>query len=157
MARNIPPGAKCLTPQQTCVKLGRKQTWLRDKIKNDPTFPKPLYLSTKSWVLIEQHLDDYLAERASTSPPPARPFGVKATAAASRVMTDKEATPGYIGEIVLLIGQSERDKFLRELKECSAPDALADKVEAITSPAYLRGFLRAVQKTLERRLLESET
>ena len=56
----IPVGAKCLTPRQACEKLARRKSWLWDRIKSDPTFPRPIYLSSKGPVLIEQDIDEWL-------------------------------------------------------------------------------------------------
>ena len=61
---NIPPGARCLTPRQTCDKLARRKSWLWDRIKTDPTFPRPVYLGPQGPVFIEQHIDAWLRQLA---------------------------------------------------------------------------------------------
>lgn len=66
-AQSIPSGARCLPPAKTCAKLGRGNTWLWEKVKTDPDFPKPVYLGPKSPVFIEQHLDEYIAKCAAKS------------------------------------------------------------------------------------------
>ena len=58
----IPSGAQCLPPAKARAKFGKGNTWLWDKVKNDPDFPKPVYLGPKSPVFIEQHLDAYIAK-----------------------------------------------------------------------------------------------
>lgn len=58
--RSIPPGAKCLSPKQTYTKFGRKKTWLWDRLKSDPTFPRPVYLGPRSPVFLEHELDAWL-------------------------------------------------------------------------------------------------
>ncbi len=62
---NIPAGARCLPPAKARAKFGKGNTWLWDKVKNDPDFPKPVYLGPKSPVFIEQHLDEYIAKCAN--------------------------------------------------------------------------------------------
>jgi prophage regulatory protein len=54
-------GTKCLSPKKTCEKFDRHKSWLWDKVKNDPQFPKPIYLSRGSPVFLEHELDAYIA------------------------------------------------------------------------------------------------
>lgn len=63
----IPQGAICLPPAKACAKFGRRNTWLWEKVKNDPDFPKPVYLGPRTPVFIEQHLDEYIAKCAAKS------------------------------------------------------------------------------------------
>ena len=57
----IPSGTRCLSPNKTCEKFDRKKSWLWDRVKNDPRFPKPVYLSSGSPVFLEHELDAYIA------------------------------------------------------------------------------------------------
>lgn len=60
-------GRKCLTPAAAAEKLGRKKTWLYDKLKSDPTFPRPFTLGDKSGpVFLEHELDAWITTRAQT-------------------------------------------------------------------------------------------
>lgn len=61
----IPPGAICLPPAKARAKFGKGNTWLWEKVKSDPYFPKPVYLGPRSPVFIEQHLDEYIARCAA--------------------------------------------------------------------------------------------
>lgn len=64
---SIPAGARCLVPAKARAKFDKGNTWLWDKVKSDPDFPKPIYLGPKSPVFIEQHLDEYIAKCAAKS------------------------------------------------------------------------------------------
>lgn len=68
MAVIVPLGAKCLSIKKSREKLSKGNSWIWDRIKNDPTFPKPIYLSPRSPVLIEQQLDEWLEQRANSRP-----------------------------------------------------------------------------------------
>jgi prophage regulatory protein len=59
----IQSGARCLSPKKACEKLDRRKSWLWDRVKNDPGFPKPIYLSAGSPVFLEHELDAYIANR----------------------------------------------------------------------------------------------
>ncbi|CAG4907425.1 helix-turn-helix transcriptional regulator [Paraburkholderia gardini] len=59
-SRNVPAGARCLSPKQTYTKFSRQKSWLWDRVKNDPTFPRPLYLGPRSPVFLEHELDAWL-------------------------------------------------------------------------------------------------
>lgn len=61
--RVIPSGAKCLKPANARKKLDRGNSWLWDRVKNDPDFPKPIYLGT-SPVFLEHEIDAWLADQA---------------------------------------------------------------------------------------------
>jgi len=60
-SRKVPPGTRCLTPRQTQNKFARQKSWLWDRLKNDPTFPRPIYLGPRAPVFLEHELDDWLA------------------------------------------------------------------------------------------------
>jgi prophage regulatory protein len=55
---------KTLAPRGVCEKFSRKKSWLWDRLKNDPEFPKPIYLGPGAPVFIESELDEYLLSRA---------------------------------------------------------------------------------------------
>lgn len=59
-SRKVPPGAKCLTPKQAYSKFSRQKSWLWDRLKSDPTFPRPLYLGPRAPVFLEHELDAWL-------------------------------------------------------------------------------------------------
>lgn len=68
--RVIPDGAKCLAPTKARAKLAdRGNTWLWDKVKNDPKFPKPIYLGGRP-VFLEHELDAYIRAEAAQSTTP---------------------------------------------------------------------------------------
>lgn len=56
---------KFLPPAAAADKLGRKKTWLYDKLKHDPTFPRPVSLSDESGgpVYIEHELEAWMNSR----------------------------------------------------------------------------------------------
>ncbi|CAE6864631.1 AlpA family phage regulatory protein [Burkholderia sp. R-69980] len=62
-SRKIPSGAQCKTPRQTQDKFCRQKSWLWDKVKNDPSFPRPIYLGPHAPVFLEHELDAWLASR----------------------------------------------------------------------------------------------
>ncbi len=64
----LPQGAKGITPKLACQKFSRKKSWLWDRVKKDPAFPKPVYLAPKAPLFIEAELDAYLARLASIRP-----------------------------------------------------------------------------------------
>lgn len=59
------PSVRYLSPTSAAAKFDRKLTWLWDKIKNDPEFPKPIYIGPKSPLLDERLLDEYAAKKAA--------------------------------------------------------------------------------------------
>jgi prophage regulatory protein len=61
MAATIPAGARCLKRAETCRKFAKQKSWLWDRLKNDPTFPRPIYLGPKSPVWLEHELDAWLS------------------------------------------------------------------------------------------------
>ena len=55
---------RCLKPAAAAAKLGRKTTWLYEKLKSDATFPRPVTLGDKSGpVFLEHELDEWLSAR----------------------------------------------------------------------------------------------
>ena len=56
--------AKALSPKKACEKLSRKKSWLWNRVKIDPEFPKPIYLSPGAPIFLEHELDSYLAKCA---------------------------------------------------------------------------------------------
>lgn len=65
--RAIPPGTRCLSPKKSWQKFDHKKSWFWDKVKNDPTFPKPIYLGPRSPVFLEHELDEWLGAQAGSS------------------------------------------------------------------------------------------
>lgn len=63
----IPDGAICLTASLVKKKLACGNTWLWERVKNDPDFPKPVYLGPHRPMWIEQQLDDFLRRKAAES------------------------------------------------------------------------------------------
>lgn len=63
----IPAGTRGLSVKDAGAKFGRGKSWVWDKIKNDPTFPRPVYLGPKAPVLLEHELDAWLAVRVRNS------------------------------------------------------------------------------------------
>lgn len=58
---SIPSGTRGLSIKDAGAKFGRGKSWVWDKIKNDPTFPRPVYLGPKAPVLLEHELEAWLA------------------------------------------------------------------------------------------------
>lgn len=53
-----------LPPAAAAEKLGRKKTWLYEKLKNDPTFPRPATLGDKSGpVFLEEEIEAWMKSR----------------------------------------------------------------------------------------------
>ena len=66
-ASNLDPvfhGARGLSPKKVCEKLSRKKSWLWQRLKTDPDFPRPVYLSPGAPLFFEHELDAYLAKCA---------------------------------------------------------------------------------------------
>lgn len=66
-SNSIPAGARGLSIKDAGAKFGRGKSWVWDKIKNDPAFPRPVYLGPKAPVLLEHELDAWLAALVRTS------------------------------------------------------------------------------------------
>lgn len=60
MKTNTTQGMRCLKPHDAAKKFGRSDSWLQAKVKTDPTFPRPIYLSHKAPVFLEHELDAWL-------------------------------------------------------------------------------------------------
>lgn len=54
--------SRALPTRGVCSKVGRKKTWLWDRVRNDPTFPKPRYMGSRPFWL-EDELNVWLATR----------------------------------------------------------------------------------------------
>lgn len=54
-----------ITPKRAGEKLGRKKSWLWDRVKNDPTFPRPVYLGPRAPIFIESEIDAYIMKLAN--------------------------------------------------------------------------------------------
>ena len=63
----IPNGARFLAPKMVCAKFAKQKSWLWARVKNDPCFPKPVYLSRGEPVFLEHELDEYIARLAQLS------------------------------------------------------------------------------------------
>ena len=61
--RVIPEGARFLKPERACSKLDRGRSWLWDRVKRDPTFPRPIYIDRKAPLFIESELDEWVRSR----------------------------------------------------------------------------------------------
>ena len=62
--RVIPPGAKCLTVTNTCIKFDKKPNWLWKRVRGGADFPQPIYLDGRP-LFIEGELDAYLQKKAN--------------------------------------------------------------------------------------------
>ncbi len=67
MQTNIPQGTRCLKPTATAKKLDRGISWLWARLKNDPAFPRPVYLSPKAPVFLEHEIDAWLENQVKQS------------------------------------------------------------------------------------------
>lgn len=56
---------RVLPVKGVCSKVGRKKTWLFERLREDPDFPRPRYLGSRP-VWFEHELDAWLAERPFT-------------------------------------------------------------------------------------------
>lgn len=61
----ITEGEKYLRPKSTGRKFDHGISWVWDRVKNDPQFPKPIYLGPKMPVFSERELDRWAAEQAA--------------------------------------------------------------------------------------------
>lgn len=64
---SVPDGAICLTATIAKKKLACSNSWFWDKVKNDPDFPKPIYISPRRPIWIESNLDNWLRRKAAES------------------------------------------------------------------------------------------
>jgi len=56
---------QALTPKDVCRKLARKKSWLWNRIKIDPSFPRPIYLAPSSPIFIESEIDTWVVAQRS--------------------------------------------------------------------------------------------
>jgi len=67
-----PPTERYLSIARVCDKLSRRKSWVYDKLKNDPTFPRPIRLG--SWpVLVESQIDEWMLLQVASAPPAREP------------------------------------------------------------------------------------
>jgi predicted DNA-binding transcriptional regulator AlpA len=65
--RVLPEGGRFLKPETAAkIKFDRGRSWIWDRVKNDPTFPKPYYIDHKSPLFLEAELDGWIAARVAT-------------------------------------------------------------------------------------------
>jgi predicted DNA-binding transcriptional regulator AlpA len=63
MSETTTASNRYLSIPRVCDKLSRKKTWVYDRVKNDPTFPRPLKLG--AWqVFIESQIDEWVMLQA---------------------------------------------------------------------------------------------
>lgn len=62
------------TPFIRCIRerFKKQKTWGWDQVKNNPNFPRPLYIGSMPY-LIDREVDEYLARCALSEPPSVRP------------------------------------------------------------------------------------
>jgi prophage regulatory protein len=65
--RTIPTGARCLSVRAASQKLGRSLSWTWARVKDDPTFPRPVYLAPNSPVFLEHEIEAWLATRINAT------------------------------------------------------------------------------------------
>jgi predicted DNA-binding transcriptional regulator AlpA len=53
---------RALCAKEVCSKVGRKKTWLFERLRNDSDFPRPRYLGGRP-VWFEHELDAWLVAR----------------------------------------------------------------------------------------------
>jgi predicted DNA-binding transcriptional regulator AlpA len=56
------PSARYLSIARVCDKLSRKKSWTYDRIKNDPTFPRPIHLGKRK-AFIESQVDAWVEQQ----------------------------------------------------------------------------------------------
>ena len=62
--RQLLPGDKLISPYAAArAKFSRGRSWIWDRIKNDPEFPKPIAINGGRF-LIERELDEYIAKKS---------------------------------------------------------------------------------------------
>ncbi len=67
MHPTIPPGAVLLTYAQARARLGHEgKSTFHDRLKRDPTFPRPVYLSEREPRIFEHELDRWMADLAAS-------------------------------------------------------------------------------------------
>jgi predicted DNA-binding transcriptional regulator AlpA len=63
MADRVIDGAKFLSPSSASNKFDRGRSWVWDRVKRDPTFPRPIYIDNKAPLFRESELDAWLESR----------------------------------------------------------------------------------------------
>lgn len=64
MESKIPAGAKTETPTEVMTRLRKRKTWLWARLKTDPTFPRPFYLSAREPLFFQHEIDAWLLQQA---------------------------------------------------------------------------------------------
>lgn len=64
METTIPKGAVAETISDVMRRLGRKKSWLYDRIKTDPSFPRPFYLGPREPRFFQHEIDAWLKAKA---------------------------------------------------------------------------------------------
>jgi predicted DNA-binding transcriptional regulator AlpA len=65
MADPLPPGARLIAPRKAQEKLDIKNSKFWDSAKNDPNFPRIIYLGPRMPRMWEHELDRYIEQRAA--------------------------------------------------------------------------------------------
>ena len=65
---NIPSGATLAKTSEVMQRLKRGKTWLHKRIKSDPTFPRPVYLSPREPQFFQHEIDAWLIKQAEKRP-----------------------------------------------------------------------------------------
>lgn len=58
-------GMRLLRPIDVCIKLGYRKSWLWSQIKNDPDFPRPIYLNGIAPRFVERDVDQWISIQAA--------------------------------------------------------------------------------------------
>ena len=66
MKQNTTPSAKVATTADVRAQLRKGNTWLWGRLKTDPTFPKPFYISPREPMFLQQEIDAWIAAQAAT-------------------------------------------------------------------------------------------
>lgn len=66
ISTTVPAGARLLSVRRAAEKLSRSRSWVWEKAKNDPSFPKPIRLGGEP-VFLEHELDHYIANLVEKS------------------------------------------------------------------------------------------
>lgn len=64
MQSNLPNGARLESRKEILARIGRGNTWLWARLKTDPTFPRPVYLSPREPQFFQHEIDDWLSKLA---------------------------------------------------------------------------------------------
>jgi predicted DNA-binding transcriptional regulator AlpA len=67
--RAMPNGGRFLKPETAAnIKFDRGRSWIWEKVKSDPSFPRPYYIDHKSPLFLESELDAWIAARVGRWP-----------------------------------------------------------------------------------------